>query len=511
MKPVIRLGVMFLGVLMLAACGSDVSPPPRTSKDTNSEPEKPITNRVDVPAAVRRNLGVTFAKVTSRHIERTRRVPGRFELRPEARRAYHTRLAGHIDLHVKQYQSVKAGDVLFVVRSPTWREVQRSLSDTVQRIRTDAVKLRALDIRAHAVEEHGTRLLEEEKVWKDRLKQLKSLSTAGGGVSTARTEARAQLAAVLTAMAKVHEERAEVSTERLALQAELEGYRSTTPLLYADGIALAKAISIKSHDGHTHENVTLPAPKQGAPDLALQRAASLLGVDVATLQARTQDGQRTWRMITDAEVRATRSGVIESLGATDGAWVDVGDIVIETVNRTKLRFRGSSLQADLADISDGLAARVLPPGGNAIAPKASLKGTITISLDADPHTRKIDLLLVPTGDLPTWARPGVSTEMELVLGGTSSESLAIPTACVIRDGLERIFFRRDPKDKDKVIRVVADLGQSDGKWVTVESGVMEGDDIVHHGVYELMLASGSAKQTGGHFHADGTWHADDHE
>ena len=505
-----QISVVLFGTLLLAACGSEDKAPQAAAMDTEHEPAAPITNRVDVPAAVRRNLGITFAKVASRHIERTRRVPGRFELRPEAHRAYHTSLAGPIELRVKQYQSVKKGDVLFVVRSPTWREVQRSLSDTVQRIRTDAVKLRALDVRAHAVEEHGTRLLEEENVWKDRLKKLESLSTAGGGVSTARTEARAQLAAVLTAMAKVHEERAEVSTDRLALQAELEGYRSTTPLLYADGIALAKAIPISAHDGHTLESVTLPAPKHGTPDLALQRAASLLGVDVATLQARTKDGQRTWRMITDAKVRATRSGVIESLRATDGAWVDVGDIVVETVDRTQLRFRGSSLQADLADISDGLSARVLPPGGSAISPEAGLNGTITISLDADPHTRKIDLLLVPSGDLPPWARPGVSTEMELVLGGTSNESLAIPNACVIRDGLERIFFRRDPKDKDKVIRVVADLGLSDGKWVAVESGVMEGDDIVHHGVYELMLASGSAKQTGGHFHADGTWHAEDH-
>ena len=59
--------------------------------------------------------------------------------------------------------------------------------------------------------------------------------------------------------------------------------------------------------------------------------------------------------------------------------------------------------------------------------------------------------------------------------------------------------------------MAADLGLSDGRWVIVESGVMEGDQVVNHGVYELMLAGSSAKQEGGHFHADGTWHAgDDH-
>lgn len=37
------------------------------------------TNRIDIPDAVRRNLGMTFAKVEPRNVARTMRVPGRFE------------------------------------------------------------------------------------------------------------------------------------------------------------------------------------------------------------------------------------------------------------------------------------------------------------------------------------------------------------------------------------------------------------------------------------------------
>jgi hypothetical protein len=45
-----------------------------------------VTNRIDVPDAVRRNLGITFAKVERRQVASTIRVPGQFEMLPSARR-----------------------------------------------------------------------------------------------------------------------------------------------------------------------------------------------------------------------------------------------------------------------------------------------------------------------------------------------------------------------------------------------------------------------------------------
>jgi hypothetical protein len=72
------------------------------------------------------------------------------------------------------------------------------------------------------------------------------------------------------------------------------------------------------------------------------------------------------------------------------------------------------------------------------------------------------------------------------------------------------LFRRNPKDKDQVIRIEADLGVDDGRWIEVKSGLVDGDEVVLDGAYELMLASSATAAKGGHFHADGTWHADDH-
>jgi hypothetical protein len=78
------------------------------------------TNRVDIPDAVRRNLGVVFAKVESRAVARTLRVPGRFELLPTAGREYRAPLAGRVELLVAQYQRVELlaaqGDVRLSAR-----------------------------------------------------------------------------------------------------------------------------------------------------------------------------------------------------------------------------------------------------------------------------------------------------------------------------------------------------------------------------------------------------------
>ena len=124
---------------------------------------------------------------------------------------------------------------------------------------------------------------------------------------------------------------------------------------------------------------------------------------------------------------------------------------------------------------------------------------------ADPQSRTVPIV-VSISTLTPWARPGVSTVAEIIVIG-GDEELAIPLAAVAQDEVKKIIFRRDPDDRDHVIRIDADIGIHDGKWVVVNSGLKEGDEVVLDGIYELVL-SGSGQSKGGHFHADGTWHAD---
>jgi multidrug resistance efflux pump len=488
-KPWLTVAALLLPCL--AGCGDGNDTPP-----SSEEPTTAITNRIDVPPAVRENLGITFVEVTPRYVQRTRRIPGRFELLPQAHRAYHGTLAGQVELLVAQYQEIAPGQALFRVDSPAWREMQQSMVGTVIAIRKAKTRRDSIVARSRAFAEHAASLRDQRSVWEERLHELEQLASAGGGVRSARTEAKAEVASVATALAEVLEEEATLQAEMAMINAELEGHRESTPSLYADALGRSAAAG------------SGPSP---ARDLALARAAALLGVDIETLRERVGDGQDAkprWRVIDHLEVLARQAGVVEALHVTNGAWIDVGAVVLGTVDPRQVRFRASGLQADLGLMSDGLHAKILPPGGAAAGAGTALDGILTIGIEADPLTRKIDLIVTPqAAERPHWARAGVSTEVEVVLEGTTGPQLAIPAASVIQDGLEKIIFRRDPEDPDKVIRLQADLGISDGRWVVLESGVMEGDEIVHHGVYELMLASGDATQEGGHFHADGTWHA----
>jgi len=110
-------------LVALAACGptSEEGAAPRLPAE--SARSLAPSNRVDVPATVRRNLGITFVEVEVRHVAQTLRVPGAFELQPLARHEYRMALPGSVQLLVDQYDPVEPGTPLFRYQSPAWPEL----------------------------------------------------------------------------------------------------------------------------------------------------------------------------------------------------------------------------------------------------------------------------------------------------------------------------------------------------------------------------------------------------
>ncbi len=406
------------------------------------------TNRVDINDAVRRNLGVTFAKVETRNVARTLRVPGRFEPMPTARREYRAPLAGRVELLVAQYQRVEPGTPLYRVDAPAWRAIAEEIVATEAKVASMG-PLRD----AHRV--HEKSLADKVELWKARLKQLEELRAAGGGSAAQFTEARATLNATQADLADVMEKDAALEAEDKQANAQLRALRSRRDALAASG---------------------------GGEQPA--------------------DAPFT--------VRAVAAGVVESLEVTQGGLLAEGAAVLAIVQPELIRFRARALQGDLARLRDGLAVRIVAPSADASAAGTraeSIEGTLAIGIAADPDGRTIDLIVTPNAtDKPAaWARAGVAASLEVTLEGGTPE-LAIPLAAVVRDGLAPVIFRRDPKNADKAIRLDADLGTDDGRWVVIKSGVKEGDEIVVAGNYQLMLATSGTAAKGGHFHSDGTFH-----
>lgn len=441
--------------ITLAAAGCDrAADSPAKAEDHDHAPAATAaapTNRVDVPAAVRRNLGITFAKVEYRDVARTLRVPGRFELLPTARREYRAALPGRVEPLVSQYQSVESGTPLYRVESPAWRELHERLASAKAQVDSMA------PIReAHRRHERG--LTDKVALWQERLKQLEELRAAGGGSAAQFTEARATLNATEAELGDVMEKDAELEAQQKQAESDLRALQSRIDLLHRA----------------THCADTAAAPS-----------------DAFT-------------------VCASAPGVVESLAVTPGGTVEESGLIVTLVQPEMVRFRARGLQSDLGRLRDGLATSIAPPSGGTVDQRQAMTGKLQLGLTADADERTIDLIVQPESIAP-WARAGVSAALEITLeGGAGTGDLAIPLAAVVRDTGSGnggpIIFRCDPANPDKVIRMDADLGVSDGRWIVINSGVKEGDEIVVGGNYQLMLATSGAAPKGGHFHPDGTFH-----
>jgi multidrug efflux pump subunit AcrA (membrane-fusion protein) len=448
--------LLFCGISLLALAGCDGKSKP-DAQSANTAPAAsaaPVTNRIDIPETVRRNLGITFAKVERRRVAATLRVPGRFELLPSARREYRAAVPGPVQLLVKQYDRVETGTPLYQLQSPEWLKLRQQLQDDQAAAKQAAADVAAAEA-SKAEAEQAVAMLQE---------RVALLAEAG----TRRAELESQLAERKASLRRLE---AEANAKRAAAEAAAQRY-----------------------------------------PLTIATAAALTGIPTDQLNEQVQppDGSETlvprWRTLDHVEVRAAQAGVVEAFGVTSGSWAEQAQLLVSTVDPQALRFRASGLQADLGRLNTGAAAAIIPPRGVTAGPNDAMPGKLILGLEANADTRTVELIITPDALAP-WARAGVSAYAEVVTDGSAEAELAIPVAAVVQDELSHIFFRRDPKDPNKAIRVEGDLGISDGRWVVVSSGLKEGDEVVLAGVYELKL-TGSGKTGGGdgHFHADGTWH-----
>lgn len=482
MFRVILIGLA-VALMSMSACRRNAPQEGRASSDAPAAP----SNRVDIPAMVRQNLGITFARVERRVMSRTLRVPGRFELLPTARREYVAAIPGRVELLVSQFDRVEVGTPLYRIDSPRWREMQRELADAEAALRLAQAAADSIDPLLEAHEAHHAEIEKAVELWSARVEALERLRAAGGARGDEVSAALASLAAARSDLAETLEKEAELDARRKVSAAALDAANMRLVFLH-------------------------------------EAAATMTGLSAAELRALSPSGRNDeprprWATLDSIEVRSLAPGVIERLDVVSGGVVNEHAPVLSIVQPEQVRFRAVGLQSDLPRLTDGQPATVVPaqervPGLRSDAHGGVVTGTLTIAPTADPERRTVDLILTPrTGtplaDGPSWVRAGVAAFLEIVTQGSGGEELAIPLRCIVRDGTQAIIFRRDPANPDKVIRMEADLGVDDGRWVVIQSGVAQGNEVVLDGAYQLMVATSGNITRGGHFHADGTFHEGD--
>lgn len=489
-KPLLALGIA-ASVTACVGCVRTAGDQEASGKKVEkySEEHTTSTNRIAVPQSVRSNLGITFARVEYRPVAQTIRIPGRFDYVPEARREYRTMLDGRVEILVRQFDAVKPGMPMYRLSSPQWRELQEKLSDAESTIKQTEARVASIPLLIAAHRRHEEILEESISLWEERVAQLQA--SQGSGVVTANevTNVQATLAEQRAELAEILEKEADLEGQIVAAQAEHDAAHGRFRLL------IATASTLLGMD----ENELASPYKLGEH----------LHTGIHRHEDPVERRQARWEQINEVTVSATGEGIIESLALTNGAWATGGALVVTVVDPRRLRFHAMAMQSDLGSLSEGLPAKIVPPRGGSLESQKSMEAILTIGMIADPQGRTVELVAVPKEPAP-WARAGIAAHLEVVTAG-GQEELAVPLSCVIQDGLTKVFFRRDPNNPDQVIRMEADLGIDDGRWVVVESGVREGDEVVGDGVYQLMVATSGTIQKGGHFHADGTFHSEEDE
>ena len=196
-------------------------------------------------------------------------------------------------------------------------------------------------------------------------------------------------------------------------------------------------------------------------------------------------------------VRAAEDGMIESLLAQNGAWLETGAAAVQTVQMHDLRFKALAAASDALRLKDSMPAKV---GENA--------GRIQLGVGDDSGLVPVYVLF----DSEVSAIAGERGHAECVTNETESPHAAIPSKCIVSVGLQPTVFMKDPHDAERFIAIPVIPGASGGGWTAVEGLSPHKSEIVCEGAYELKLAlpSAGAKKESGHFHADGTFHTGEH-
>ena len=192
-------------------------------------------------------------------------------------------------------------------------------------------------------------------------------------------------------------------------------------------------------------------------------------------------------------VRAADDGMVESLIAQDGAWLETGAAALQTVRTHDLRFKALVAASDALRLRNGMPAKV---DGH--------HGHIRIGVGDDTGIVPIYVLF----DKDVHALAGARSQAECVTDETDEPYIAVPSRCIVSVGLQPTVFIRDEHDAGRFIAVPVTPGVSGGGWTAVE-GLPSGHcEVVSEGAYELKLALPSAggSKSAGHFHADGTFH-----
>lgn len=205
---------------------------------------------------------------------------------------------------------------------------------------------------------------------------------------------------------------------------------------------------------------------------------------------------RTGRGEGSVQLRSPINGVLVSVDAAPGAFVDAGGRVFHVVDLTQLWLETRVAAADASRVSEVRGAWFEVEGVDEPLEVAA-EALAGRSQRVDPETRTLPLLF--DVDNAAWRLPvGAFARVHVVVGG-ASRAVAVPKTSVVDDNGQPIVFVQ--VEGEAFERRIVRLGDSDRGYVGVLSGVAPGERVVSRGAWSVKLAaSGGAIPAHGHSH-----------
>jgi Cu(I)/Ag(I) efflux system membrane fusion protein len=188
------------------------------------------------------------------------------------------------------------------------------------------------------------------------------------------------------------------------------------------------------------------------------------------------------------------SGVITKKDVVPGMRVNAGDMPFEIVDLSRVWVLADAYESDLRQVKVGMTARLTLKA----FPDRTFNGRVAFidpMLDPKSRTAKVRVEFAnPTGEL--------KPEMfgDVVLHGQARKALRVPADAVIHSGTKNVVFVALPDGKFQPREV--QLGETDGDFVEIASGLGAGDGVVTRANFLVdsesrLRASLAALSTGG--------------
>ena len=169
-------------------------------------------------------------------------------------------------------------------------------------------------------------------------------------------------------------------------------------------------------------------------------------------------------------LRAPHAGVVTAKLVHVGEVVSPGEVLIHLNNVNLAEIRAQVQETQLQGIRPGHEARVLADA----YPKHPLAAVVDRILPrVDPQSGTVTVLLRLNGSAPVALMDGMAVDIALIRE-RKGQVLRVPTDAIVKDGEDSTVWVRQGAE---FVRRPIEVGDSDGHWVEVKSGLSAGEVV----------------------------------